>query len=84
MCFQANLKMQFNLIQKKWANAPGFPLFRGKPGIDPLIGQGHNGGQSWPKEYGSTEEINFDFAGYIKMMGGEYFFAPSLGFLRNL
>jgi hypothetical protein len=49
-----------------------------------LIGQGHEGGQSWPKQYGSTEEIAFDFAGFIKMMGGEYFFAPSIGFLKNI
>lgn len=84
MCFQSNLKMQFNLIQKKWANAPGFPLFRGKPGIDALIGQGHEGGQSWPKQYSSEEEIRFDFAGFVKMKGGEYFFAPSIGFLRSL
>jgi Dyp-type peroxidase family len=84
MCFQSNLRRQFNFIQKAWANKPGFPPFRGTPGIDPLIGQGHSGGQSWPVEYGSEEEINFDFAGFIKMKGGEYFFAPSIGFLKNL
>lgn len=53
MCFQSNLKRQFTLIQKKWVNAPSFPPFRGKPGLDPLIGQGDEGGQSWPKQYGS-------------------------------
>jgi hypothetical protein len=71
-------------MQKTWANAPGFPPLRGKPGIDPLIGQGNKGEQSWPKEYGSSDEIEFDFAGFIKMMGGEYFFAPSIGFLKNI
>jgi Dyp-type peroxidase family len=84
MCFQSNLKRQFNFIQKTWSNAPGFPPLRGRPGIDPLIGQGHEGGQSWPMEYGSHDEINFDFSGYIKMKGGEYFFAPSIGFLKNI
>lgn len=84
MCFQSNLKMQFNLIQKKWANAPAFPLLHGKPGIDSLIGQGHEGGQRWPKQYGSGDEVSFDFAGFVTMKGGEYFFAPSVGFLRNL
>lgn len=84
MCFQSNLKRQFNFLQKAWSNSPQFPLFRGKPGIDPLIGQGHDGGQSWPKEYGSQNEVEFDFGGFIKMKGGEYFFAPSIGFLKNI
>ncbi len=65
-------------------STPGFPPFRGKPGIDPLIGQGNEGGQSWPIQYGSKEEIEFNFAGHIKMKGGEYFFTPSIGFLKNL
>ena len=84
MCFQSNLKRQFNFLQKAWANAPGFPPLRSKPGIDALIGQGHDGGQSWPVEYGSNDEVNFDFSGFIKMKGGEYFFAPSIGFLKNI
>ena len=84
MCFQANLKRQFNFLQKTWCNAPGFPAFRGRPGIDGLIGQGNAGEQSWPKQYDNSEEVKFDFAGFIKMKGGEYFFAPSLTFLRNI
>lgn len=84
MCFQSNLKRQFTFIQRTWVNSPGFPPFRGRPGIDPLIGQGNKGGQSWPKQYDSEDEIQFDFAGFIKMKGGEYFFAPSIGFLKNI
>ena len=84
MCFQSNLKRQFNFIQKAWSNAPGFPPLRHRPGIDPLIGQGHEGGQSWPKQFGRYEEIEFNFAGVVKMKGGEYFFAPSIGFLKNI
>jgi Dyp-type peroxidase family len=84
MCFQSNLKRQFNFIQKAWANAPGFPPFRGKPGIDPLIGQGHQGGQSWPKQFGDEQEIEFNFSGFVTMKGGEYFFAPGIGFLKNI
>lgn len=84
MCFQSNLDKQFNFIQKTWANAPGFPPLRGRPGIDPVIGQGNAGEQKWPIEYGSKDEIDFDFAGFVKMKGGEYFFAPSIGFLKNM
>ena len=84
MCFQSSIKKQFAFIQNTWSNARGFPPFRGNPGIDPLTGQGHPGGQSWPKRYGSRDEVKFDFADVVRMKGGEYFFAPSLGFLRNL
>jgi Dyp-type peroxidase family len=84
MCFQSSVERQFNFIQNTWSNAPGFPPFRGNPGIDPLTGQGHEGGQSWPERYGSENEVKFDFTGFVHMQGGEYFFAPSLGFLRNL
>jgi Dyp-type peroxidase family len=84
MCFQSSIKKQFTFIQNTWSNAPGFPPFRGHPGIDPLTGQGSKGEQHWPKRYGSEEEVGFDFAGFVQMKGGEYFFAPSLGFLRNL
>ncbi len=84
MCFQSSVEKQFNFIQNTWSNAPGFPPLRGNPGIDPLTGQGHEGDQRWPRRYGSEEEVGFDFAGFIRMKGGEYFFAPSLGFLRSL
>ena len=84
MCFQSNLKRQFTFIQHTWVNAPGFPPFRGRPGVDPLISQGNAGEQCWPKQYGSEDEFKFNFAGFIKMRGGEYFFAPSLTFLKSL
>lgn len=84
MCFQSNLKKQFNFIQKTWANNPKFPPFRHKPGIDPIIGQGNKGNQSWPKSYGSKDDFDFDFAGNVNMQGGEYFFAPSIGFIKNI
>ena len=74
MCFQSNLRRQFTFIQRAWSNAPAFPPFRGKPGVDPMIGQGHAGGQSWPVQYGSEHTTDFNFAGIIKMKGGEYFF----------
>lgn len=84
MCFQSNLNKQFNFIQKTWANSPGFPPFRGTPGLDPVIGQGGEGEQSWPIEYGSRNKIDFNFSGFVKMKGGEYFFAPSISFLKNI
>ena len=60
-----------------------------KTGLDPIIGQGEQliGGQGWPSEYGNDSKakaVQFDFSPYVKLKGGEYFFAPSLGFLTSL
>ncbi|UZS00203.1 Dyp-type peroxidase [Chondrinema litorale] len=84
MCFQSSLRKQFNFMQKTWANKVRFPPFRDKTGIDPLIGQGNKGSQKWPESYNNKKEFDFDFGGFISMKGGEYFFAPSIDFLKNL
>jgi len=84
MCFQSNLRKQFNFIQKTWANKPDFPPFRGKPGIDPITGQGDTEKQKWPKSYGSGITEEFHLGGFVSMKGGEYFFAPSIGFLKSI
>ena len=65
MCFQSNLKKQFNFIQQTWVNNPKFnprafglgSIFGRNPGIDPLIGQGNKGSQGWPKEYDKRKEV---------------------------
>lgn len=56
-------------------------------GKDPVIGQSPNG--SFPHlrfPNGSAEGGSkpFEFHSYVTMKGGEYFFAPSITFLRNL
>ncbi len=85
MCFQSNIGNQFEFMQSAWANNPGFVT--PDAGVDPVIGQANGGEapQNWPKEWGNAHEtIAFDFKGFVKMLGGEYFFAPSLTFLKNL
>lgn len=89
MCFQSSLRKQFNFIQGTWSNAKRFPLFRGKPGLDPITGQEEDGivskgDQSWPKSYNAKEEVDFDFGLFVNMRGGEYFFSPSITFLKQL
>jgi Dyp-type peroxidase family len=57
-------------------------------GIDPVIGQpAGSSGQRWTIEWdkrlsdgGALE----DFSGFVTMKGGEYFFAPSITFLKSL
>jgi Dyp-type peroxidase family len=94
--FQQSLGDQFETIQGLWANNAGFPLTQSTPtGIDPVIGQGPSVAQLWPKDrWGAplTESIDFykvapaaaNKGPFVHMQGGEYFFAPSLSFLKSL
>lgn len=61
-------------------------------GLDPLIGQSHptspgaaQPARNWPSAWGQpTTKCPVDFAGFVKMKGGEYFFSPSITFLTSL
>ncbi len=85
-CFQSDIGNQFELMQSTWSNSLQF--IRQQTGLDPISGQGEqlDGGQRWPSKYGddSAAKVQFDFSPYVKLLGGEYFFAPSHGFLTSL
>jgi Dyp-type peroxidase family len=86
MSFQADIVNQFEFMQINWANNEGFvnPI----TGLDPVIGQGtfpdgvHKYARTY--DYASTIEPASGFGGFVTLKGGEYFFAPSMAFLRNL
>lgn len=88
LCFQSNIKAQFEFIQRTWVDNPKFPdgILGKDTGYDPLIGQETNKGQHWPKKWGDKaagrEQISFKSA--VTLKGGEYFFAPSIAFLKAL
>jgi Dyp-type peroxidase family len=86
MAYQSSLENQFEFTQKNWVNNPNFRI--GSTGIDPIIGQPAGAsGQKWPVEYGKTlsdGQAADDFSGFVTMRGGEYFFAPSLSYLKSL
>jgi Dyp-type peroxidase family len=100
MCFQASIRNQFAFMQRGWANNQGFVRRSpqtGEPltGIDPIIGQfdsEQEGGpknaridQTWKPRFGEAEPtVETFFGDFVKMRGGEFFFAPSIPFLRNL
>jgi Dyp-type peroxidase family len=90
MAYNHTIANQFKFTQQSWANNPNFPLQPGGPhGIDPVIGQGPNnpGEQKLPKEWDNPAlgaNNTCSFAGFVSMKGGEYFFSPSLTFLKNL
>jgi Dyp-type peroxidase family len=89
MCFQQSIPNQFGFMQVAWANNPSFvnPIFneaQAPTGLDPIIGQGPHSNQNWPPVWGNAATKPFDFSGFVNMKGGEYFFAPSIAFLRSL
>jgi Dyp-type peroxidase family len=84
MCFQSNLD-QF-VIQQEGSDDNDF--VRGGTGFDAVIGQFHGADaapdapveQTWP----STGTVKFKMVNFVRMRGGEYFFAPSMRFLHGL
>jgi Dyp-type peroxidase family len=86
MAYNHNLAQQFEFTQKTWANNPGFPAAGPPPKLDPIIGQGPVAAQHWSKEWdnAAAPTVALSFQGFVKMRGGEYFFAPSLNLLKSL
>ncbi|WP_033292237.1 Dyp-type peroxidase [Amycolatopsis jejuensis] len=88
MAFNSVLGNQFEFTQTLWANNPGFPIVPGtKPGLDPVIAQGSRepagNVTTWGDPTGTP--ITADpVPQAVTLKGGEYFFAPSLAFLRGL
>ncbi len=93
LCFQANLETQFNLMQQHWCNQRDF--LRPGLGTDAVIGVetktvDANGNlvavtesYKWPKKWGEAGQTQADFSHWVTMKGGEYFFAPSMSFLKS-
>lgn len=84
LCFQKDIGKQFEYMQRAMANDSSFP--KPESGQDPLAGQGISSPQKWPTSWnGSSQEAkSFDFRGFVKLLGGEYFFAPSVSFFEGL
>ncbi|MDG3494105.1 MULTISPECIES: Dyp-type peroxidase [Pseudanabaena] len=81
LCFQADIENQFNFMQARWSNANNF--VKVGVGPDPLIGS-PQGTQHWPTEWSKSSTQDYNFKLWVKMKGGEYFFAPSISSLKNL
>ena len=92
MAYMADIAGQFEFTQATWVNNPKF--LRGlapgeKPtGIDPVIGQTKDAAakqQLWQDGWTQgAKEVGFSFADFVRMQGGDYFFAPSRSFLRQV
>ena len=88
MAYMADIQEQFEFTQAAWANNPNFPEGpdspRGASGVDAVISQrpDPNAPATWG-EGCSGRRGDFDFRVAVTLKGGEYFFAPSLDFLRD-
>ena len=88
MAYNNTIARQFKFTQQTWANNQNFPI-PGVHGIDPVIGQGATNStaqvlaKEWDNLAAGTSNAT-QFSGFVHMKGGEYFFSPSLTFLKNL
>ncbi len=74
-CCQANIAGQFEAIQAQWAN-------NASAGADTVIGQLPPSTKNKIGFNGSG--LKFDYEPVVKVMEGEYFFAPSIKFFSRL
>jgi Dyp-type peroxidase family len=87
MSYQQSIDNQFAFIQRSWVNAPNF--IKGGVGIDPIIGQDRVENIStgdFAKTYNDASSSSMEkqsFNSFVEMKGGEYFFAPSIPFLKE-
>lgn len=90
MAYMADIANQFEFTQATWANNQNFVV--PDNGVDPVIAQTENdpakpAQTTWKDGWSTlspTPTASLDFSGFVAMKGGEYFFAPSIGFLRTL
>jgi Dyp-type peroxidase family len=84
LCYQREISEQFEFLQKEWANNQNF--LKRKLGLDAIAGQIGEGEemekQHWPA-HGNCPQA-FSFHGFVTLKGGEYFFTPSIPFLKAL
>lgn len=94
MAFNADIGEQFEFAQSLWANNAGFPRVPDgahAPGLDLTIGHGDRpkieGPLIWDADRSATPSqfrITDAVPQTVTMKGGEYFFMPSLAFLRSV
>jgi len=83
LCYQANIQRQFEVLQATWANNPNYP--KNGTGIDPLIGQTDiNTARVSHKSTYNTAKESLELNGTVTLKGGEYFYSPSILFLKNI
>jgi Dyp-type peroxidase family len=81
-CCQRSLRDQFERIQSEWINDPIFP--HAVTGQDIVTGQSDQMRLEVPVRWHSSRTVSFEFRKFVTMLGGEYFFAPSIASMRRI
>jgi len=83
VCYQSSIDQQFNFLMQRWANQPNRPIQGISAGHDPIIGQ-----TRVQRHFTLAVEdpaITLDLPpSWVTASGGEYFFAPSIAFFRDV
>lgn len=91
LSFQRNIREQFGMVMRDWCNRADFP--QEGTGQDPLTGQGASARkQSWPWAWSESACAESQFGRndndrlrrFVTLLGGEFFFAPSLPFFDHI
>ena len=85
MAFNSELSNQFDFTQSTWANNPSFPFGGSAPGVDQVMGHGTRPKTKCPVAWNGAATRTVNAAPQaVTMKGGEYFFMPSIAFLKAL
>lgn len=84
MCYQRNIAHQFEFLQQSWANNAGFLFGHGTVGLDPIIGQGNSRPPLTFPSQAPGGATSASFQQFVRLKGGEYFYAPSMSGLAAL
>ena len=85
-CYVTSIGDQFEFVQSAWVNSDDF--VQQNAGVDALIGQSRTdatlpftGGMPLDPDTGEKPQV--ELARFVRMEGGEYFFAPSVTTVRQ-
>ena len=85
-CYVTSIENQFEFVQQQWSNAADFS--QEESGIDPIIGQSQSALRPFrgaaPVSKDVAKKPDLDLKSFVRMEGGEYFFAPAIPALRAL
>ncbi len=82
---QSDIEQQFLVTQCGWSDNSNFPIEN--TGHDPITGDQNvkKSTNKWQHEInGKIIDIDFRYKDLVRILGGEYFFAPSISFFKNL
>jgi Dyp-type peroxidase family len=82
-CYQSSIDQQFNFLAQRWANQPNRPIQGVAAGHDPIIGQPREQRQFTLAVEDPSVQLDLP-PSWVTASGGEYFFAPSIAFFRDV